>query len=115
MRYLYNLEYYIRREFGHLLHNIIVIYKFNKYSTTLGYKSVKLLVKVVGMINKKIVGNTTVNLGDISEPFEGFTNDTKELWRNQIFMIRTMLKREYFDRLLEIHKELDKSIGYDNQ
>ena len=55
------------------------------------------------MINKKIVGDTTINLGDISKPANDFTEDTKELWRNQIFfMIRMMLKREYFDRLLEL-------------
>ena len=116
MRYLYNLEYYIRREFCNLLHNIIVIYKFNKYSTALGYKSVELLVKIVGMINKKVVGDTVINLGDVSEPSNEFTEDTKDLWRNQIFfMIRTMLKREYFDRLLELSEILDQTVCYEDR
>ena len=70
-KYLHNLEYYIRREFKGILDNVLVIFKFSKFGLSLGDpKSVELWVKVAGMINKKVVGVTTVNLGDISEPFE---------------------------------------------
>ena len=65
------------------------------------------------MINKKVVGVTTVNLGDISEPFEGLSDATKVAWKHQIFFrIHMMLKCEYFDNFLEIHQELDEAGGY---
>ena len=58
------------------------------------------------MINKKIIGVTSVNLGDISDPFEELSDATKLSWRHLIFFrIRTMIKHEYFDQFLEIEED----------
>ena len=99
INYLYYLEYYIRHEFNNLMHNIIVLYKVNTYSVGLNYHSLDLHVKVVGMINKRIVGSVVVNLGDITEPFHHSNKSTEITWRNQVFfMVCIMLKREYLDK-----------------
>ena len=87
------------------MHNIIVLYKVNKYSIGLNYHSIDLHVKVVGMINKRIVDLVVVNLGDITELFHNFDESTEIVWRNKVFfMVWIMLKREYFENFLEIHK-----------
>ena len=113
-KYLNNLEYYIRCEFENILDNILVIFKLSKFGINPNEpKSVELWVKIAGMINKKIIGVTTVNLGDIFDPFEDLSDATKISWRHLIFFrIRTMIKREYFDQYLKIEEELDQAWDY---
>ena len=113
INYLYNLEYYIRCDLRNLIHNLIVLYKVNKYGVGLNFHSIHLHIKVVGMISKIIIGSVTVNLDDITEPLHHFDKSTEIAWKNQIFfMVCAMLKREYFDNFLEIHEELDQKFSY---
>ena len=105
LSFLLDLEYHVYDEFNKYIKYPIVVYHFQRYSK-LSFSGVDLKVKVFGMAHGVAPMTACTSFGDVCN-FE-FDQDTRTSWTKQLFFaIRCSLKKEYFDKFINIHDYLD--------